>query len=59
MVELRFWMSSFLRIRLDRKRGRKNTLSKFSPTAQPDFVNLKGFVDAMVLVEGLKRAGKT
>jgi len=28
-------------------------------TAQPNFVSLEGFVDAMVLVEGLKRAGKT
>jgi ABC-type branched-subunit amino acid transport system substrate-binding protein len=36
----------------------RRTLSKFFPTAQPNFVSLEGFVDAMVLVEGLKRAGK-
>jgi len=36
----------------------RRTLAKFLPTAQPNFVSLEGFVDAMVLVEGLKRAGK-
>jgi branched-chain amino acid transport system substrate-binding protein len=36
----------------------RRTLAKFFPTAQPNFVSLEGFVDAMVLVEGLKRAGK-
>jgi branched-chain amino acid transport system substrate-binding protein len=36
----------------------RHTLAKFFPTAQPNFVSLEGFVDAMVLVEGLKRAGK-
>lgn len=36
----------------------RRTLSKYSPSAQPNFVSLEGFVDAMVLVEGLKRAGK-
>lgn len=33
------------------------TLKKYFPDATPNFVSLEGFVDAMVLVEGLKRAG--
>ncbi len=36
----------------------RRTLSKYYPSAQPNFVSLEGFVDAMVMVEGLKRAGK-
>ncbi|HYK39495.1 MAG TPA: ABC transporter substrate-binding protein, partial [Candidatus Eremiobacteraceae bacterium] len=36
----------------------RRTLSKFAPNESPNFVSLEGFVDAMVLVEGLKRAGK-
>jgi len=36
---------------------RKN-LAKYSPGEAPTFVSLEGFVDAMVVVEGLKRAGK-
>lgn len=36
----------------------RRTLSKYYPSAQPNFVSLEGFVDAMTLVEGLKRAGK-
>ena len=36
----------------------RRTLAKYFPSAQPNFVSLEGFVDAMVLVEGLKRAGK-
>jgi branched-chain amino acid transport system substrate-binding protein len=32
-------------------------LTKYYPDEQPSFVSLEGFVDAMVLVEGLKRAG--
>ncbi len=36
----------------------RKTLAKYSPGAQPGFVSLEGFVDAMVMVEGLKRAGK-
>ncbi len=36
----------------------RRTLSKYTPGAQPNFVSLEGFVDAMVMVEGLKRAGK-
>jgi branched-chain amino acid transport system substrate-binding protein len=33
-------------------------LTKYYPDAKPSFVSLEGFVDAMVVVEGLKRAGK-
>ena len=33
-------------------------LAKYNPSAPPSFVSFEGFVDAMVLVEGLKRAGK-
>ena len=33
-------------------------LAKYYPDAAPNFVSLEGFVDAMVLVEGLKRAGR-
>jgi ABC-type branched-subunit amino acid transport system substrate-binding protein len=36
----------------------RRSLSKYIPSAQPNFVSLEGFVDAMVLVEGLKKAGK-
>ena len=36
----------------------RRSLGKYFPTEQPNFVSLEGFVDAMVLVEGLKRAGK-
>ncbi|HYL84595.1 MAG TPA: ABC transporter substrate-binding protein [Candidatus Angelobacter sp.] len=36
----------------------RRSLGKYYPSAQPNFVSLEGFVDAMVLVEGLKRAGK-
>ena len=33
-------------------------LKKYFPTAAPTFASLEGFVNAAVLVEGLKRAGK-
>jgi branched-chain amino acid transport system substrate-binding protein len=33
-------------------------LAKYYPDTPPSFVSLEGFVDAMVLVEGLKRTGK-
>jgi len=33
-------------------------LKKYFPEATPNFVSLEGFVDAIVLVEGLKRAGR-
>ena len=36
----------------------RQCLAKYSPGEAPTFVSLEGFVDAMVLVEGLKRAGK-
>jgi len=36
----------------------RKTLAKYFPGAQPGFVSLEGFVDAMLTVEGLKRAGK-
>ncbi len=36
----------------------RKCLGKYSPGEAPTFVSLEGFVDAMVLVEGLKRAGK-
>src|SRR3984893_7839971 len=36
----------------------RRALSKYAPSARPNFVSLEGFVDAMVMVEGLKRAGK-
>ena len=36
----------------------RRELAKNFPSAQPNFVSLEGFVDAMVLAEGLKRAGK-
>jgi branched-chain amino acid transport system substrate-binding protein len=36
----------------------RRTMSKYAPSETPNFVSLEGFVDAMVLVEGLKRAGK-
>jgi ABC-type branched-subunit amino acid transport system substrate-binding protein len=36
----------------------RRSLSKYFSSEQPNFVSLEGFVDAMVMVEGLKRAGK-
>jgi ABC-type branched-subunit amino acid transport system substrate-binding protein len=36
----------------------KQLLQKSSPKNQPNFVSLEGFIDAMVVVEGLKRAGR-
>ncbi|MGC2474661.1 MAG: ABC transporter substrate-binding protein [Candidatus Sulfotelmatobacter sp.] len=36
----------------------RECLAKYSPGEAPTFVSLEGFVDAMVFVEGLKRAGK-
>jgi branched-chain amino acid transport system substrate-binding protein len=36
----------------------RRTLQKYMPGARPSFVSLEGFVDAMVMVEGLKKAGK-
>jgi ABC-type branched-subunit amino acid transport system substrate-binding protein len=36
----------------------RRALSKYAPSSRPNFVSLEGFIDAMVMVEGLKRAGK-
>ncbi|HXA84901.1 MAG TPA: ABC transporter substrate-binding protein [Candidatus Dormibacteraeota bacterium] len=36
----------------------REALNTYYPNEKPNFVSLEGFVDAMVLVEGLKRAGK-
>jgi branched-chain amino acid transport system substrate-binding protein len=36
----------------------RRSLQQFSPGSRPNFVSLEGFVDAMVMVEGLKRTGK-
>ncbi len=36
----------------------RRALGKYFPSEQPNFVSLEGFVDAMTMVEGLKRAGK-
>jgi len=36
----------------------RKMLAKYVPEAKPNQVSLEGFIDAMVLVEGLKRAGK-
>jgi branched-chain amino acid transport system substrate-binding protein len=36
----------------------RRALSKYAPSSRPNFVSLEGFVDAMVMVEALKRAGK-
>jgi branched-chain amino acid transport system substrate-binding protein len=36
----------------------RRALAQYAPAERPTFVSLEGFVDAMVLVEGLKRAGK-
>ena len=48
-----YYLTEFKTVALYRR-----TLTKYFPSAQPNFVSLEGFVDAMVLVEGLKKAGK-
>jgi ABC-type branched-subunit amino acid transport system substrate-binding protein len=48
-----YYLTEFKTVALYRR-----TLTKYSPSAQPNFVSLEGFIDAMVLVEGLKKAGK-
>jgi ABC-type branched-subunit amino acid transport system substrate-binding protein len=48
-----YYLTEFKTVALYRR-----TLGKYFPSAQPNFVSLEGFVDAMVLAEGLKRAGK-
>ncbi|HEY2459854.1 MAG TPA: ABC transporter substrate-binding protein [Candidatus Acidoferrum sp.] len=37
----------------------RRSMHAYFPSEQPNFVSLEGFVDAMVMVEGLKRAGKS
>jgi len=48
-----YYLTDFKTVALYRR-----TLTKYAPSAQPNFVSLEGFVDAMVLVEGIKKAGK-
>lgn len=48
-----YYLTDFKTVALYRR-----MLQKYSPSARPNFVSLEGFVDAMVLVEGLKKAGK-
>ena len=48
-----YYLTDFKTVALYRR-----ALTKYSPSTQPNFVSLEGFVDAMVLVEGLKKAGK-
>lgn len=48
-----YYLTDFKTVALYRRE-----LTKYFPSAQPNFVSLEGFVDAMVLVEGLKKAGK-
>jgi len=36
----------------------RDELTKYFPQSKPTFISLEGFLDAMVFVEGLKRAGK-
>jgi len=48
-----YYMTEFKSVALYRR-----ALGKYFPSEQPNFVSLEGFVNAMVMVEGLKRAGK-
>jgi ABC-type branched-subunit amino acid transport system substrate-binding protein len=48
-----YYLTEFKTVALYRR-----TLTKYFLSAQPNFVSLEGFVDAMVLVDGLKHAGK-
>lgn len=48
-----YYLTDFKTVALYRR-----SLQKYKPGTKPSFVSLEGFVDAMVLVEGLKRAGK-
>src|SRR5215475_7111605 len=36
----------------------RRALTQYFPSERPSFVSLEGFVDAMILVDGLKRTGK-
>ena len=35
----------------------RNDLKKYHPSARPNFTSLEGYIDAMLLVEGVRRAG--
>jgi ABC-type branched-subunit amino acid transport system substrate-binding protein len=48
-----YYLTDFKAVTLYRR-----ALQKYFPSTSPNFVSFEGFVDAMVLVEGLKRAGK-
>ena len=48
-----YYLTDFRTVALYRR-----TLQKYMPVVRPNFVSLEGFVDAMVMVEGLKKAGK-
>jgi branched-chain amino acid transport system substrate-binding protein len=48
-----YYLTDFKTVALYRR-----TLQKYMPAVRPNFVSLEGFVDAMVMVEGLKKAGK-
>ncbi len=36
----------------------QRALRKYAPAARPEFIGLEGFTEAMILVEGLRRAGR-
>jgi branched-chain amino acid transport system substrate-binding protein len=48
-----YYLTDFKAVQLYRR-----ALQKYYPGTQANFVSFEGFVDAMVLAEGLKRAGK-
>jgi branched-chain amino acid transport system substrate-binding protein len=48
-----YYLTDFKTVALYRR-----TMQKYMPSVRPNFVSLEGFVDAMVMVEGLKKAGK-
>jgi ABC-type branched-subunit amino acid transport system substrate-binding protein len=48
-----YYLTDFKAVQLYRR-----ALQKYYPGVTANFVSLEGFVDAVVLVEGLKRAGK-
>ena len=35
----------------------RELLAKYYPNAKPNFVSLEGYIDAMLLIEGMKRSG--
>ncbi|CCE02648.1 putative ABC-type branched-chain amino acid transport system, periplasmic component (fragment) [Bradyrhizobium sp. STM 3809] len=37
----------------------KNALEKYFPGEAPDYMSLEGYISASVLIEGLKRAGRS